>query len=70
MRALLGLLCLFGGSPAERAGDDVEALRSERVSEYRAVIAAIAPDAASRRKDRPRDLPEDLQKALHAWLEG
>ena len=70
MRALLGLLCLFWGSPVERAGDDVEALRSERVSEYRAVIAAIAPDAPSGRKDRPRDLPDDLQKVLDAWLQG
>jgi len=68
MRALLGLLCLFCGSP-ERAGDDVEVSPSERVSEYRAVITAIAPDAAARRKE-PRDLPEDLQKALETWLDG
>ena len=69
MRALLGLLCLFWGGPAERPGDDVEALRSERVSEYRAVIAAIAPESLARKRE-PRDLPEDLQKALDAWIDG
>ena len=67
MRALLGLLVFFWGSPVECASCDREEARSDRTAEYRAILSEISPGLPASAAAPPRHLPEGLREAVEAW---
>ena len=66
MRALLGVLCLFAGLPADRLGGQAHAARPERMAEIGALLADIAPGHAD--SGPAKELPRDLDEALTTWI--
>ncbi len=70
MRALLGILCLFCGTPAMAASACTDAARLARTAEVRAVLSEISAGRDQSDERPSHDLPEDLRKAVEAWTQG
>ena len=66
MRALLSLLCLFAGTPAQPPGGIAVAARPEAKAELRALLAEIAPPDAG--PGQPKGLPPELDDVIAAWM--
>jgi hypothetical protein len=70
MRALLGILCLFAGDPADGIAEEFESTRLERTEKYRAVLAEIAVDPDLSVELVPQDLPDGVREAVEAWTQN
>lgn len=66
MRALLSILCLFAGTPAQPPGGIAAADRPEAKAELRALLAEIAPADAG--LGQPKGLPPELDDVIGAWM--
>ena len=64
MRTLLSILCLLCASAADQSGDEFEAARRDRITEYQTVISEVSAKATAR---PAQGLPEELQNAIDAW---
>jgi hypothetical protein len=64
MRTLLSILCLLCASAADQSGDEFEAARRDRITEYQTVISEISAKVAAR---PAQGLPEELHSAIDAW---
>jgi hypothetical protein len=69
MRAILSILCLFAGLPADVVAEEFEATRLEKAERYRAILAAIAADPALSVERKPSDLPDGVREAVEAWTQ-
>jgi hypothetical protein len=67
MRALLSILCLFAGLPADSIAEEFEATRIERTEHYRAVLAEIAANPAPSGEQKPCELPDGVREAVEGW---
>ncbi len=66
MSTLLGLLAASSGWSTKRVPDEIEARRSAKIEQWRAVLADITSNRSSLSM-RPLDLPETVREAIEAW---
>ena len=69
MPALLSILWLFAGSPADIGVDELEANRNKKWTECQALLSDISDGGRSLDDQRPRDLPDGLREAVEAWTQ-
>jgi hypothetical protein len=67
MRAILALLCLFGGSPNDGKAETFDAGQEPKVERYRALLSDLAASSTSSANNTPIDLPEGLREAIETW---
>ncbi len=67
MRAILALLCLFGGSPNDETAETFDAGQEPKVERYRALLSDLAASSTSSAINAPIDLPEGLREAIETW---
>jgi hypothetical protein len=67
MRAILALLCLFGGSPNDGTVESFDAGQEPKVERYHALLSELAASSTNSAIKTPIDLPEGLREAIETW---
>jgi len=67
MRAILALLCLFGGTPNDGTAETFDAGQEPKVERYRALLCDLAASNTRSAINTPIDLPEGLREAIETW---
>jgi hypothetical protein len=67
MRAILALLCLFGGSPNDVTAEGFDAPQEPKVEKYRALISELGMSSGNLADEAPIDLPAGLREAIEDW---
>jgi hypothetical protein len=67
MRAILALLCLFGGTPDDVMAEGFDATQEPKVETYRALLSELGASSGNLADKAPIDLPAGLREAIENW---